>query len=146
MVAVTGHEDLGREARAVRLAPEPPGRWRWVATKPLLFEPAGRFPMATDYRAEVRAGTRSAVEGGRGLAQAVMWTFTTPAPTVTAASPKGGPARRDPLLFANFDQRIDPEAVAKRLRLRVGATSFPVHLATGEEVEADAAVKSMAAA
>jgi len=146
MVAVTGHEDPGREARPVRLAPEPPGRWRWVGTKTLLFEPAGRFPMATDYRAEVPAGTRSAVEDGRALAQAVIWTFTTPAPTVTAASPKGGPARREPLLFAAFDQRIDPEAVAKRLRLRVGATSFPVRLATGEEVEADAAVKSMAAA
>ncbi len=148
MVAVTGHEDLGREARPVRLTPEPPGRWRWVGAKTLLFEPAGRFPMATDYRAEVPAGTRSAVEGGPGpgLADAVVWTFTTPAPTVTAASPKGGPARREPLLFAAFDQRIDPEAVAKRIRLRVGAASLPVRLATGAEVEADAGVKSMAAA
>src|SRR5260221_2274943 len=91
MVAVTGHEDLGREARAVRLAPEPPGQWRWVGTKTLLFEPAGRFPMATDYRAEVPAGTRSAVEGGRALAQALMRTFTTPAPTGNAGQAKGRP-------------------------------------------------------
>src|SRR5260221_6875386 len=94
MVAVTGHEDLGREARAVRLAPEPPGRWRWVGTKTLLFEPAGRFPMATDYRAEVPAGTRSAAESGRGVAQGGIWTLTTPAPPGNSASPQSRAAPR----------------------------------------------------
>ncbi|MFI5006022.1 MAG: Ig-like domain-containing protein [Solirubrobacterales bacterium] len=145
MVAVTGHEDLGREARPVRLTPEPPGRWRWVGTRTLLFEPAGRFPMATDYRAEVPAGTRSAIAGGTALGEATAWRFTTPPPTVTASFPKGAPARREPLIFAAFDQRIDPQAVAQRLRVRVGATSFPVRLATGDEVAADVDVKSMAA-
>ncbi|MGH7534691.1 MAG: hypothetical protein ACREMG_03795, partial [Gemmatimonadales bacterium] len=66
MVALTTHEDLAREALPVRLRPEPGGRWRWVGARTLLFEPtaprsgAGRFPMATDYAAEIPKGTRSA--------------------------------------------------------------------------------------
>ena len=55
MVAVTSHADLAAVARPVRLSPEPPGQWRWVGTKTLIFEPTGRFPMATDYRVEVPA-------------------------------------------------------------------------------------------
>ena len=81
------------EALPVRLTPTPPGRWRWVGTQTLLFEPDGRFPMATDYRAEVPAGTRSAVGGA--LARAVAWTFTTPPPTLVEKQPLDRPARRD---------------------------------------------------
>ena len=56
MVAVTAHADLAAETRPVRITPEPPGRWRWVGTKTLLFEPEGRFPMATDYTVRLRPG------------------------------------------------------------------------------------------
>ncbi len=51
MVAVSSHEALARETPPVRLSPQPPGEWRWVGTRTLLFEPEGRFPMATEYRA-----------------------------------------------------------------------------------------------
>ena len=39
MVALTSHDELQRTARPVSLTPEPPGQWRWVGTKTLLFEP-----------------------------------------------------------------------------------------------------------
>jgi hypothetical protein len=143
MVAVTGHEDLARQARPVLLEPEPPGQWRWVGTKTLLFQPTGRFPMATEYRAEVPAGTRSPVGGA--LPRAATWTFTTPPPSLTARHPADEPAPRDPLLFAAFDQRIDRQSVAMRLRLRAGGAVLPVRLATDAEVAADTAVKAMAA-
>ncbi|HSD66043.1 MAG TPA: hypothetical protein VLF95_05045, partial [Vicinamibacteria bacterium] len=60
MVALSSHEALSREAVPARLTPQPPGEWRWVGTRTLLFEPVGRFPMATEFRVEVPAGVRSA--------------------------------------------------------------------------------------
>jgi hypothetical protein len=69
MVAVTSHADLARGELPVRVEPEPSGRWRWVGTKTLLFEPEPRFAMATQYRVTVPAGTRAA--RGSALAQDV---------------------------------------------------------------------------
>ncbi|HEV7376014.1 MAG TPA: Ig-like domain-containing protein, partial [Pyrinomonadaceae bacterium] len=55
MVAVTSNDDLAAQAVPVKLTPQPPGKWRWVGTKTLLFVPDGRFPMATQYTASVAA-------------------------------------------------------------------------------------------
>lgn len=122
-------------APPARIVPAPPGRWRWLTTNVLVFEPDGRFPMATEYRVEVPAGTRS-VSGGV-LESAEAWTFTTPPPSLVTSGPRGGPTRRDPVLFAAFDQRIDPQAVLGRLRLDGGAPLPPLRLATADEVAAD---------
>ena len=132
MVAVSSHDSVAREARPVVLTPEPPGRWRWVGTKTLLFEPDGRFPMATDYRAEVPAGTRSAVGGE--LAKAESWTFSTPPPRLVSSHPVNGPVRRDALLVALFDQKVDPQAVLATVRIQ-GAPRL--RLATETELAAD---------
>jgi alpha-2-macroglobulin len=140
MVAVTSHTLLTAEARPVQLLPEPPGQWRWVGTKTLLFEPAGRFPMATDYKVEAPAGTRAA--GGGVLAKAVAWTFSTPPPTLLASHPVGGPARRDPLLFVAFDQKVEPRAVIGGIEIRAAGQTFHARLATAEEVLADDTVKA----
>ncbi|MCX6031779.1 MAG: Ig-like domain-containing protein, partial [Chloroflexi bacterium] len=109
MVALTGLQDLAKEAVPVKLLPLPPGKWRWVGTKTLMFEPSGRFPMATKYTAEIAAGTKSGTGGT--LAKAVTWTFTTPPPQMQSSSPNGGPVRRDSLMFVAFDQKIEPAAV-----------------------------------
>ena len=55
MVAVTSVEDLAAGSVPVRLRPQPPGKWRWVGTKTLLFVPDGRFPMATTLVQRVRS-------------------------------------------------------------------------------------------
>src|SRR4029434_146164 len=60
MVAVTSHQDTIASGVPVKLTPQPSGRWRWVGAKTLLFETDGHFPMATEYTAEVPAGTKSA--------------------------------------------------------------------------------------
>jgi hypothetical protein len=132
MVAVSSHDQVAREGRPVALTPEPPGRWRWVGTKTLLFEPEGRFPMATDYRAEVPAGTRSAVGGD--LAKAETWTFSTPAPRLVASHPVNGPVRRDALLLGIFDQKVDPQAVLLTVRVQGGPR---LRLASDAELAAD---------
>ncbi|HJQ70655.1 MAG TPA: alpha-2-macroglobulin family protein [Blastocatellia bacterium] len=144
MVAITSHADATAANLPVRLTPEPEGRWRWVGTKTLLFEPAGRFPMATDYRVEVPAATKSAT--GAALASPKRWSFKTPPPTVQSSYPNGGPFRRDPLFFVEFDQAIDPAAVLKTVRVRAASREWPTRLATGEEVAADMEVSRMASA
>jgi len=142
MVALTSHEELDKEPRPVRVSPVTPGHWRWVGAQTLLFQPEGRFPMATDYRAEVAADTRSAVGGT--LAHAVAWTFATPAPKLVAQHPVAGPARRDALLFAAFDQRIDPDAVLATIRLTAEGAARPVKRASAQEIEGDEALSSLA--
>ncbi|MET0555921.1 MAG: alpha-2-macroglobulin family protein [Vicinamibacteria bacterium] len=140
MVAVTAHGDLAASAMPVRLDPQPPGQWRWVGTKTLLFEPATRFPMATEFRVEVPAGTRSATGGT--LAAAVRWTFGTPAPVLGGRHPVDRPTRRQPLLFAGFDQRVDPAAVLRTVKV-TGASSL--RLATAAEVAQDDEVRALSA-
>jgi uncharacterized protein YfaS (alpha-2-macroglobulin family) len=144
MVAVTSHDDLARESVPLRLDPEPPGRWRWVGTKTLLFEPTGRFPMATEYRVEVPAGTRAA--SGATLAAAERWTFTTATPTLLTSHPAGGPSRRDTLLFAGFDQKIDPAAVLATIHATSGSAAISLRLASAEEVRADEDVRRLSEA
>ncbi|HKP85216.1 MAG TPA: Ig-like domain-containing protein, partial [Blastocatellia bacterium] len=144
MVAVTSHADSVAEGVPVRLTPQPAGRWRWVGAKTLLFETDTRFPMATEYTVEVPAGTKSA--SGATLAAAKRWKFVTPPPQVKTAYPVDGPQRRDPLMFVEFDQRINPEAVLKTIKLSAGRSQYRLRLASKEEIDADPTVKNLVAA
>jgi alpha-2-macroglobulin len=141
MVAVTAHDDLAASAVPVRLDPLPPGQWRWVGTKTLLFEPKTRFPMATEFQVEVPAGTRSATGGT--LATAVRWTFSTPPPVVEGKYPEGVPTSRQPVIFASFDQRVDPAALLSSVT--IGGASGRVRLATPEEIAEDEEVRRLSA-
>ncbi|MBW2732039.1 MAG: Ig-like domain-containing protein, partial [Deltaproteobacteria bacterium] len=132
MVAVTSHADTVAQGVPVKLKPEVKGVWRWVGTKTLLFQPKPRFPMATRFSAEVAAGTPSAT-GGK-LDAAHQWSFSTPAPQLQGYSPSGGSQRRDVLLYARFDQRIDAKAVLASIQLMAGGDSFPLRLAHAEEI------------
>ena len=142
MEAVTAHADLAAQSLPVQLTPQPPGAWRWVGTKTLLFETDVRFLMATRYTAPVPAGTASALGGD--LANTLTWRFDTPPPQMRSHYPGGGPQRRDVLMFAAFDQRIDPKAVLVTVRVEAAGKTYPVRLATAAEVEADENVRRMA--
>ncbi|HYE16761.1 MAG TPA: alpha-2-macroglobulin family protein, partial [Pyrinomonadaceae bacterium] len=71
--------------------------------------------------------------------------FSTPPPKLARKFPEGGPVRRDPVVFIEFDQKIDPEAVLRKLTLRAGGQALGARLATPEEIAADESVKSLAA-
>jgi alpha-2-macroglobulin len=144
MVAVTSNEDLSASQVPVKLSPQPPGKWRWLGTKTLLFEPAGRFPMATDYSVEIPAGTKSAAGGALGAAK--RWTFSTPPPQVKSSWPTAGPHSRNPLFFIEFDQRIEPDSMLKKVRLSASGRVWTLRLATADEIEADENVSRMAKA
>ncbi len=141
MIAITSQEEAAKYV-PVKLAPEPPGKWRWIGTQTLLFEPDVRFPMATQFSVSVPAGTKSAIGGT--LNSAKIWTFTTPAPTVKKTYPDANtPQRLDTLMFVELDQRIDPAAVLKSIKVTAGNTQLPLRLATNEEIEADQSVKEL---
>jgi alpha-2-macroglobulin len=144
MTAVTSHADAIAESLPVHLSPQPEGRWRWVGAKTLLFETDARFPMATEYTVEVPAGAKSAT--GAILATARRWKFATPPPQIKSFYPQDGPQRRDPLMFAEFDQRINPEAVLKTIKLSAGRAALNLRLASKQEIEADETVRRLAAA
>src|SRR5262245_27237494 len=144
MVAVTSNEDLSALQVPVKLSPQPAGKWRWLGTKTLLFEPAGRFPMATDYSVEIPAGTKSAAGGALGAA--MRWTFSTPPPQVKSSWPTAGPHSRNPLFFIEFDQRIEPDSMLKKIRLSASGRAWALRLATAGEIEADENVSRMAKA
>lgn len=142
MVAVTSLAELAAEQVPVRLQPQPPGKWRWVGTQTLLFEPSGRFPMATVYKIEIPGDTKS--PRGAAIVKAVSWSFSTPPPQLVSSYPQGGPSRRDTLLFAAFDQKIDPAAVLASIRARAGRDSPSLKLATADEIKHDPEVRRMA--
>ena len=143
MVAVTSHQDTIAAGVPVKLTPQPSGHWRWVGTKTLLFETEGHFPMATEYTAEIPAGTKSAT--GAILAAAKVWKFTTPPPVLKSSYPNDGPTVRDPLIFVEFDQRIDPSKVVNTIRVGSDPLEWRTRLATDAEVSADDVVSKLAA-
>jgi len=135
MVALTSHGDLAATAPPIQLRPQPPGEWRWLGAQTAVFQPEPRFPMATEYRVSVPAGTRAA--SGQALAAADEWTFATPPAKVTAFLPSHGPTRLDPLLYAEFDQRVDPEQVLASARVAAGGAKITLRAATAEEIDGD---------
>lgn len=140
MIELTGTG--ATRATPARLTPSPPGRWRWIGTRTLLFEPERRFPMATRYRVEIPSGTMSAV--GNELVEAKSWEFVTPPPKLVTGLPNGQSVSRDPLLYLEFDQKVDPVTVVSRVRLLSGGMEQrSLRLATSEEVATDAEIAEL---
>jgi alpha-2-macroglobulin len=142
MAPVTSNSDLAALDVPVKLSPQPKGKWRWIGTKTLLFEPEGRFPMATNYTVEIPAGTKS-MNGGT-LAAAKRWTFSTPPLQIKTKYPVGAPHPRNPVIFIEFDQRIDPRDLLKYIELRTSNRETNLRLATAEELAADDNARQMA--
>ncbi|HEX2205295.1 MAG TPA: MG2 domain-containing protein, partial [Longimicrobium sp.] len=146
MVPLASVSDVAAREVPARITPQPAGRWRWIDTRTLKFEPAGRLPMATVYTVEIPAGTRSALGGA--TTEAERWTFSTPAPQAMGGFPHenayGGPSAFTPVILVRFDQRVDPAAVLRTVRVRAGGVDHPVRLATGAEVAGDAMASELA--
>lgn len=142
MVPLGSVGEVAAQAVPARITPQPAGRWRWIDARTLKFEPAGRLPMATVFTVEVPAGSRSAL--GAVLAQPLRWSFSTPPARAIGAWPQPGPTELQPILIVAFDQRVDPAAVLRSVRLRAGGADRPVRLATPGELAADSEAKVLA--
>lgn len=126
------------------ITPALPGRWQWIGARTLRFEHdpeiLDRLPMATSYAVEIPAGTKS--QAGGALAEAVRFTFETPAPTLLDLSPQHGSLRLQQVFLAIFDQRIEPAAALKAISLTAGGQERRIRLAASDEIDADEDIKS----
>ena len=143
MVAVTSQDDAAKVVPAI-MTPTPKGRWRWLGTKTLVFDPEVRFPHATTYTIEIPAGTTSAT--GNVLAAAKKFTFTTPTPRLISSWPNHGPQQLDAPMFVLFDQKIDPAAVLATVKVEAAGTRYGVRLLTDDEIEKHQTMKGLVAA
>ncbi|MDR2013501.1 MAG: Ig-like domain-containing protein [Rhodanobacter sp.] len=135
MIAVTSLDEIAQNSPPVTLTPQPAGKWRWLGTRTLVFQPDKRFPMATQYAVEVPAGTKAI--NGQTLAQPVRWTFTTPPLVLKNSAPAGNSVPLEPVIFVGFDQAIDKAAMQAGIDLRGGVGAVPLRLATDAEIQAD---------
>ncbi|MFN7144232.1 MAG: Ig-like domain-containing protein, partial [Myxococcota bacterium] len=135
MVALTD-ADTAAKTVPVTLTPAPKGEWRWLGTKTVVFQPDGRFPMATRYAAEIPAGTTSA--DGAPLAAPVTWSFATPPLTLTDHWPDAyAPAQSlTPALLLAFDQHVSPDTLLPSVHVRGAGRTVPVRLARPDEIPA----------
>ncbi|MDQ3666816.1 MAG: DUF6049 family protein [Acidobacteriota bacterium] len=143
MVAVSSQDEAAAIV-PVTLTPQPQGKWRWLGTQTLIFQPeaeGGRLPMATVYTLNIPAGTRSVL--GDALPEAKTFTFSTPPPRLKNSYPSGELQPRDPLMFLEFDQRIDAARVLERLKLQPAGAGMRLRLATSEEIAADQSVQAL---
>ncbi len=106
---------LPAEAVPVLLAPQPPGTWRWIDTRTLVFEPETRFAYATHHRVEVAKGLSSAL--GSTLPASASWRFSTAAPNVIDQRPWGESLPLQPLIALAFDQPVRGAEVLAHARL-----------------------------
>ncbi|MBK6769906.1 MAG: hypothetical protein IPG72_13030 [Ardenticatenales bacterium] len=154
-VDLTGNRDLDAVASPVQLSPQPAGKWRWVGTQTVLFEPeGGHMPMATEYTAVIEAGTKAS--DGSSLLTGKTWTFTTPPPRVVSVSPyasdassspeeRNSPIERRPVFVLVFDQAVDAALVVPKIALKAAGRTAGLRLATADEVEADEAARTASA-
>ena len=107
MVPLASLEDLRAENVPLVIEPKVPGKFRWLGTTTVTFEPEGRMPMATIYTARVPAGTKSAL--GKTLAKDVTWTFQTPAPVVAGKFPYESDSHATPnsVIGISWNQKMD---------------------------------------
>jgi uncharacterized protein YfaS (alpha-2-macroglobulin family) len=104
----------------IGLSPNLDGRWRWVGTSALLFEPrAGRLPQATSIELTLPAGVR-ALDGSR-LEQPLRVALETPRPQVVGSIPYEGQRGLAPnqTFELRFNQAVDPRELERAARLLV---------------------------
>lgn len=141
MVSLTSLNNLERKDVPVKLTPTPPGKWRWLGTQTLMFVPDKRFPMATSYKVEIPAGTKSA--SGQVLAKSEAIDFSTPALVMNGSHPNYGPQKLDPLLFLAFNQDIDPQQLIGKIRVESQGQSVPFHIAGSDLIAADKTIRGL---
>ena len=143
MVAVSSQEEAAANV-PVTLTPQPQGKWRWLGTQTLMFQPdaeGGRLPMATSYTVTIPAGTKSAL--GNTLRETKTVTFATSPLQLKSSYPEGQSKPRDALMFLEFDQRIEPERVLEHLKLEPASPETRLRLASPEEITAEPSINDL---
>ncbi len=143
MVAITSHSDTVAKGVPVSIEPKVAGKWRWIGTKTLLFDPPARMPQSTTYTVSIPAGTTSTV-GGK-LAQKVSFQFTTSPLRLESSWPNAGNHQVQEVMFASFDQAVDKDALLATMKVTAGKANVAIRLATEAEIAKSEQVKKMIA-
>ncbi|HQU81869.1 MAG TPA: alpha-2-macroglobulin family protein [Pyrinomonadaceae bacterium] len=134
MIAVSSQTEASENVPVV-LSPQVKGKWRWLGTKTLIFDAEQRFPMATKFTAKIPKGTKSAV--GRILEKDISWNFETPPVKIESFSPNSETVKPDALVFAKFNQDIDPQAILLKTTALTNNRKIALRLVTNEEIAAN---------
>lgn len=115
----------------IEIEPKVEGRFRWVDTKTLQYEPTHRFRQATKYKVRIPKGTKSIFKAE--LKEDFVFEFQTPPPLLEQMLPRSNsPAK--PLFFFQFNQLIDPVKVLDTIKI-VGESDAKFKLLSVEEAK-----------
>jgi len=117
MVPVASLAHLRTLEAPLKIWPRVQGRYRWLGTSTVTFEPEKRMPYGTRYVVRVPAGTRA--QSGKTLDKEVRWEFSTPRPRLVRAMPHRhfNQAKADTALAFLFNQPVAGKHLLERLRL-----------------------------
>ena len=110
---------LGQAARGkpafFTITPAVAGTYRWSGTTILIFTPAKRLPLATNYDVTIAA---TAAVSGRKLAAPYTFSFTTPTVKLLQTNwyRPGGRFDAAPIVVLRFNQPVKPEDVLAHVR------------------------------
>ena len=126
MVPLASIDDLKLQRSPLAISPQPPGRFRWLGTQMIAFEPEGRMPFSTTYTATIAAGEKAT--GGAELAKPVTWKFSTPLLALESAQPSEyEQAELDTYVVVRFNQDVQEGALVAALKLAGGGSQVAVH-------------------
>lgn len=136
MISVSDpNSDEKGDPLGIKLEPRPKGKWRWLGTQTLIFEPEGaEFPRATEYKVTVPAGLKDV--NSNALSADSTQTFLLPRPSVESSFPSGRGHDTEPLVYLVFDQPIDPGPTLKLVRLTKGSEEIGLTALTEAQAEA----------
>lgn len=116
MVPLTSLEEQRAIDLPITIEPKIEGRFRWLGTSVLAFEPTTRFPYATQYRVTIPRGVKSAL--GNEKKDTEFFTFTTPVVKIDNRTPSswGHHSTFIPIAL-KFNQDVDPNHIFKMATL-----------------------------
>ncbi len=123
---------MDRSTGPLMVEPVVRGKYRWMGSTTLIFQPDSSLPYATSYTVRIPAGTKAL--DGSTLPEDHVWTFATPIPRVVRVEPHSGAAfvELDHTIVVEFNQPVDPASVSTMTSIEVsanGARSFPAFTA-----------------
>lgn len=98
----------------VTMRPELPGKWHWIGTNGVQFQPAGgRLPLGREIQVTVSEQARAL--DGTTLGKPLTFSFTTPTPYLTGYSPSDGQRSVElrPRIVLDFNQPVEAAEVQR---------------------------------
>lgn len=127
MIPLTSLENQRKIPVPVQISPKPAGKFKWLGTTVIGFEPEKRFPFSTRYVVKIPSGVKSA--SGKVLENDNQFVFETPRVKIINMKPYSYNYHVIPetALVLQFNQEVEPEHILAQSSLR-GAADVPLKL------------------